>query len=125
MATEELTAGYTPRFTVDPPVKQTGCRVIPVQGSMWTAKQLEAVKTWTTADEPEPWALTFDHVGSQFRTSARPAVSDRIPRPRGYRRGGPRARRSRVTRRAQARSPGRKPSDPDESDLVVSPGGAR
>jgi hypothetical protein len=53
------------------------------------------------------------HIG---RTRAWAVLHSRrmSPRTAGHRRGGPRARRSRVVRRAQARSPGR--SDPDEPD---------
>jgi hypothetical protein len=73
----------------------------------WSPEQLEAVRTRTTADDAEPLVLALDNGWQSFRTPSRPKLPDRAVRPRGYRRGGPRTRRARVTSGPRkARAPG-------------------
>jgi hypothetical protein len=89
----------------------------------WSPQQLESIRTRNTADDPESWGRTFERIRWRF-SSRSPALAERATRPCGFRRGGPRTRRSRSAGRTRAQAPGSKePSEP--SDLALLPPGVR
>jgi hypothetical protein len=96
-------------------------RFIAVQVN-YSPEQLEVVRTRTTADDPAPLVLALDHGWQSFLTPSRPKLADRAPRPRGYRRGGPRTRRTRATSGPRkTRAPGSKEPSGSSGTTYVEP----
>jgi hypothetical protein len=112
-------------LTVAETAKPRTLAAVPEDPERWEALVAASRRTKTTADEFPPYVVESKLTVWSIPTPTRAAVLERSPRVRGARRGGPRARRSRVARRAQARSPGSSEPPGHKPPLVTSPGGAR